>query len=254
MTARPAHAVSPVLCADSVGRAFGARRVLTSATLRADAGEVVALVGRNGAGKSTLLKIAAGYERADYGTVHFAGRAYLAPRLATLAVQGMFYLPDRDILSTNLTVRAQLAASARMAARSASLVRAGQRDAADTALAAAEALGVAHCLDRPAHALSGGERRRAEVALAFARAPICLLLDEPYRGLAPMDAEALATAFRQLSAAGCAVVVTGHEVDTLLAGADRVVWCTAGTTHELGTPGEALAHFQFRREYLGPRR
>jgi ABC-type multidrug transport system ATPase subunit len=124
---RPAAAASetaPVLCADSVGKAFGGRRVLTAATLRVDAGAVVALVGRNGAGKSTLLKIAAGYERADYGTVHFAGCAYAAPRLSTLARRGLFFLPDRDILSTTFTLRAQLEAAARMAT-------AGERPPAD---------------------------------------------------------------------------------------------------------------------------
>ena len=246
---------SPVLCADSVGRAFGERRVLTAATLRADAGVVLALVGRNGAGKSTLLKIAAGYERADYGTVHFAGTAYQSPRLAVLAWHGLFFLPDRDILSTKLTVRAQLAAAARMATCSSSLLVSGAGgDVERRAVEAAESLGVAHCIDRPGQTLSGGERRRAEVAVAFARAPVCLLLDEPYRGLAPMDAEALAGAFRALAARGCAVVVTGHEVDTLFAGADRVTWCTSGTTHSLGAPRDALADFNFRREYLGPRR
>ena len=246
-------ATPPVLCADSVDRSFGGRKVLTAATLRADAGVVLALVGRNGAGKSTLLKIAAGYERADYGTVHFAGTAYQSPRLAQLARRGLFFLPDRDILSTKLTVRAQLAAAARMAARAPSLL-ADDRDVERRAVHAAESLGVAHCIDRPGQTLSGGERRRAEVAVAFARAPICLLLDEPYRGLAPMDTEALASAFRALAARGCAVVVTGHEVDTLFAGADRVSWCTSGTTHSLGTPENALADFTFRREYLGPRR
>jgi len=245
---------APVLCADSVGKAFGGRKVLTSATLRADAGVVLALVGRNGAGKSTLLRIAAGYERPDYGTVHFAGTAYLSARLSVLATRGLFFLPDRDILSTTFTVRAQLAAAARMAARSVSLGSRAADDVPSAVDAAAIALGVAHCLDRPAHTLSGGERRRAEVAVAFARAPTCLLLDEPYRGVALKDVEPLATAFRQLAASGCAVVVTGHEVDTLFAGADRVVLCTAGTTHALGTPRDALANFTFRREYLGPRR
>jgi ABC-type lipopolysaccharide export system ATPase subunit len=178
------------------------------------------------------------------------GVTYAAPRLPVLAARGLFFLPDREILSGAFTVRAQLAAAARFSAR-----RTGA--AVDVGRAVAEAadeLGIARCVDRRPHALSGGELRRAEVALAFARAPTCFLADEPYRGLAPMDAEHLANAFRRLAAAGCAVVVTGHEVDTLFAGADRVLWCTAGTTHELGTPDQALAHFQFRREYLGPRR
>jgi ABC-type branched-subunit amino acid transport system ATPase component len=89
------------------------------------------------------------------------------------------------------------------------------------------------------------------LAAVLVRRPTCLLADEPYRGLAPHDAEVLTAALRALTAAGVAVVVTGDEVPTLLEAADHITWCTSGTTYELGPPAVAVQHEAFRREYLG---
>lgn len=226
--------------ADCVSKSYGARRVLTSGTLRAFPGQLRALLGRNGAGKSTLLKIAAGRLAADSGTVRFEDEVFLRASLPRLAERGLFYLPDHDLFSAAFTIRRQLEMLRR------------RYDGSDPALAAAR-MGVADHLDRRPHTVSGGELRCAELAAAFVRQPCCLLADEPYRGVAPRDAEALTTAFLALAAAGCAVVITGHEVPTLLAAAHHVTWCTSGTTYELGPPSEARRHEAFRREYLGPR-
>ena len=100
--------MTPILTADCVAKSFGTRRVLSSATLRAEPGELRVLFGRNGVGKSTLLKIAAGQLSPDSGTVHFEGRAYPSVSLAHLASRGLFYLPDYDLLSPAFSVRRQL--------------------------------------------------------------------------------------------------------------------------------------------------
>ena len=231
--------MTTVLVADCVTKAFGARRVLTSASLRAVAGELRVLLGRNGSGKSTLFRIAAGLVAPDGGLVALDGTPQLPPRLATLAKRGLFYLPDHDLLSSAFTMRHQL-----------EMIR--RQFAGGDAEAAAARMGVADAMDRRPHALSGGERRRAELAAVFVRRPRCLLADEPYRGIAPKDAEDLTRAFRALAAEGVAVVVSGHEVGTLLAAADHVTWCTSGTTYELGAPAAAVRHEVFAREYLGP--
>ncbi|MGH7670609.1 MAG: ABC transporter ATP-binding protein [Gemmatimonadaceae bacterium] len=231
--------MKPLLTADCVAKSFGSHRVLSSATLRAVPGELRLLLGRNGSGKSTLLKIAAGCLSADNGAIHFAGRAYLSITLRQLAARGLFYLPDQDLLTSAFTVRRQLEMVRR---------RFGGGDVAE----AADRLGIGTHLDTRRDALSGGERRRAELAMVWVRKPICLLADEPYRGIAPRDAETLTTTFTALVAEGVAVVVTGHEVPTLLAAADHVSWCTSGTTYELGPPAVATQHDAFRREYLGP--
>ena len=230
--------MKPVLAADCVAKAFNGRRVLTSATLRAVPGEVRVMFGRNGAGKSTLIKIAAGRIAPDSGAVHFAGRVYLRASLSKLAARGVFYLPDHDLLSNAYTVRRQL-----------EMIR--RRFNGDDVERAAHRLGVLELLDKRPFQLSGGETRRAEVAAVLVRQPTCLLADEPLRGIAPKDAEELTLVLSKLAAEGTAVVLTGHEVPSLLATADHVTWCTSGTTYELGSPAVATQHDQFRREYLG---
>ena len=230
----------PLLEADSIGKSYGSRRVLASASLRASAGSVTALVGANGAGKSTLLAVAAGWRRADTGIVRFDGVSYLSARLATLAGCGMFYLPDRAILSPGITLRRQLDAIRRRFGSAAS------------AEAVAGDLGLSECLDALPPRLSGGERRRAELALAVIRRPKCLLADEPYRGISPLDAETITAVFRRLAAGGCAVVASGHEVGVLFESADRVVWCADGTTAEYASPALAQADWRFQQGYLGP--
>lgn len=228
-----------VFRADSITKSFGARRVLNAATLWARRGSVCALLGRNGSGKSTLFRIAAGLVRADQGVILFDGRALVRPRLYRLARRGVFVLPERDLLPRGETVGTLL----RMVA---------DRFAGTAAVATAvERLRLGELLDRMPYTLSGGELRRAEVAVATARAPRVLFADEPFMGIAPKDADIIAAALRQLAEDGCALVVSGHEVEQVLDIADEVVWITAGTTHSLGGSTQARQHWQFRQEYLG---
>ena len=231
--------MTTVLQADSIGKRFGRRQVLSAATLSAGAGHVVALLGRNGSGKSTLLKIAAGWLRADWGIVIYRGERLMHPRLWQLARRGLFYLPEHPLLSPAFTLRRHLDA----VAYHVSGASVGE---------AVELLGLDQLLGRRPRAFSGGERRRAALAIALACRPACLLADEPFLRIAPRDAETLDAAFRALASAGCAVVVTGHETPLVLDLADEVVWLTAGTTHPLGPPRSALANEAFREDYLGP--
>ena len=99
--------------------------------------------------------------------------------------------------------------------------------------------------------LSGGETRRAEIVLACVRRPRCLLADEPFRGISPLDAEAIAAALRNLAARGCAIVISGHEIHALLDLADVVAWCSEGTTVEFPSAAAARADWRFQRDYLG---
>lgn len=212
--------------------------MLSSGSLRAVPGELRVLLGRNGVGKSTLVKIAAGWIQPDTGTVHFDGVSYLAARLPALAARGLFFLPDHDLFSSAFSVRTQLEMLRR------------QFGGGDIESAAAT-MGITAQLDQKPGALSGGERRRAEIAAILVRRPRCLLADEPFRGVAPKDVEDMTRVLRGLAESGTAIVVTGHEVPTLLAAAHHVTWCTAGTTYELGPPADAMRHDGFRRDYLG---
>jgi len=230
--------VTDLLCADCVGKSYRGRRILSSASLRAVSGEVRVLLGRNGAGKSTLLRIAAGWLQPDTGIVRWEGEALTRASLPALASWGLFYLPDHDLLSNAFTLRRQLEMFHK---------RYGGLSPHD----AARRTGVATHLDKRPGALSGGELRRAELAAVLVRRPACLLADEPYRGIAPRDAEVLTSVFHELAASGAAIVITGHEVPSLLEAAHHVTWCVSGTTYELGTPGRATEDERFRREYLG---
>lgn len=230
--------VRPLFSAESITRSFGSRVVLKSASMWGYEGRISVLFGRNGCGKSTLLRISTGLLRAEQGAIHFDGRAYLRPRLPTLARRGLFYLPDRGLLSRRLTLRDQVRAVE---------WRFGTGRTAEVLAA----LGIERLLDQSLVEISGGEARRAELALALIRGPRCLLADEPLAGINPRDAEVIAAALRRLAAEGCAVVVTGHEVRQLMELADDVVWMVAGTTHGLGSADAAREHEQFRREYLG---
>lgn len=233
--------MSVVLRLDSIGKRFGDRAVLSGAYLEARAGEVTALVGRNGAGKSTLLKIASGRLRADHGFVELLGERVLRPRHAELAGRGLFFLPaDEPLLAPGLTLGQHLGALE------------WRFGASPQRAAVLERLGVADLVDERCGALSGGERRRAELVVAWLRRPLCLLADEPLRGIDPKEQELLVSAFRALAAEGCAVVATGHEVNWMLAMGDRFVWLREGGTELLGDRAAAERHWGFRRSYLGP--
>lgn len=227
------------LRADTIGKRYGATRVLTSASLVARPGSITALVGRNGAGKSTLLKICAGWTSADHGTITYRGRTYMRPRLHDLAREGLCFLPaEQPLLSPSFALGEQLQAIARQRHNS----------ALEEII---ERFRLAALLGQAPPALSGGERRRASFAVAELIGPQCLLADEPMRDLAPLDAELIRTSLRSLRAEGCAIVVTGHEMNSLFDLADDVVWVTAGTTHHLGGAAAARENWQFRREFLG---
>ena len=230
-----------VLRADSIARSFGGRRVLTAATITAGEGEIVALVGRNGAGKSTLLNIACGHDSPDSGTVSFMRRAYLDAAADALARGGLFFVPARDLLPTSLSIGESLDCA--------------RRAAGPRALGVSELVsrfGLAAVVDLRPQAASGGERRRAELACALIGAPRCLVADEPFRGVSPLDAECLGAELRRAAAGGAAVIVSGHELPVLFAIASRVVWCTHGTTRNLGTPERAAADWRFMTELVAP--
>ena len=233
------RAGTTVLEADCVSKRFGMRAVLTAASLRARAAVVTALLGRNGAGKSTLLHITTGTKSADTGIVRFEGSTLTRPTLAALARRGVFFLPDRDLLHPSLTVGAQLQAVAEWFGST------------STVQAVAQSLGIAAQLSKRPRSLSGGERRRAEVAVAVLREPRVLMLDEPLRGIQPLDAELIMATLKDFARSGGAVVLTGHELPLILPHVDCVTWCASGTTREFSSPDEATRDFAFQRDFLG---
>jgi ABC-type multidrug transport system ATPase subunit len=170
--------------------------------------------------------------------VHLAGHSFLNPRLAVLAGHGLYYVTD----SAELPWTHSLGDLARWVAT--------RYPGADVG-AVLEAMALTELAEARPQELSGGERKRAALALALIRRPEVLLADEPFAGIPPRDAEVIARALQGLSAGKGAVIVTGHEVQELFAIADEITWVTAGTSHGLGTPAESRRYEQFAREYLG---
>ena len=231
--------MDPLFVAESMGVTFGQTPVLKSATVWATPGRVTVIMGRNGSGKTTLFKAALGFVLRDFGVVRLDGRVYERPRLSKLAGQGLFYLPDRNSLSRRRSLDWHLNALR-------------ERFPSEARSETPEVLETEELLGKETWEMSGGEERRAGVALAWVRGPRCLLADEPLAGLAPKNQEEVARVIRSMADEGCAMIATGHDVRPLFDIADEVVWMVAGTTHGIGTPEEARVHDQFRREYLGP--
>ena len=228
-----------MLAAESLGKSYGHTQVLKAASFKAHAGRITAVMGRNGSGKSTMLDLAAGWRRPDFGAVHFAGQIWQRPRLHEMAKRGLFYLPQLVPMSSSFRVRVFLDALAR---------RFGDQEVA----LAIDVMRLGHLLHEYPPTLSGGEKARVSVAMAMIRMPVCLLADEPFAGVAPLDQELMANALRGMADRGVAIVVSGHDVPVLCHAADEVIWVVAGTTRHVGSPAEAAQDHQFRRGYLGP--
>jgi lipopolysaccharide export system ATP-binding protein len=226
------------LRAEGIGKSFGRKEVLKSASLWGEPGKVTTLLGRNGAGKTTLMRIAAGVLRADYGVVSLFGDVKENHSLARLARSGLMYVPQTQLVSPAYRVRDHLGAVATTFGS----------DGIDDAIAQ---MRIETLLNQGIRSLSGGERMRVSLALALARAPTVLIVDEPLVRLSPQNQDTLAASLRTLAEKGAAVITSGHDARVLLGISDVILWCVAGTTHHIGTPTEAMSHSQFRREYLG---
>ncbi len=225
-----------------MGKSFGRKTVLKAASFHAVPGRVTALMGRNGAGKTTLFRIAVGRVRPEQGRVSFRGRALARPTLAALAREGLLYASQETALTRFFTVGDHLEAMARAFG--------GAERVEETV----ELMRLGPFLTRRPGRISEGERQRTVLALALVRTPACVLLDEPFAGTAPRDRPLVAEAIGRLREGGAAIAISGHDVDDIFGVSDEIIWVTAGTSHWIGAPAEALTHDQFRREYLGPGR
>lgn len=229
---------APLLAAESIGKAYGQREVLKGAYLHATSGRIVGLLGRNGAGKSTLLRIAAGCQAADHGTIRLDGAFVARPTLHVLARQGLWYVAaDAGGLSQRYSVAAHMTGVAR------------QFDA-QACETVAERLQLSDKWSCAVGELSGGERRLLHLALVMLRRPRILLADELLRELAPLSAECATECLRELRQAGCAIVLTGHELTYLRTLMDAVVWVHAGSTRAFNSFEEASDNWGFQQDFL----
>jgi lipopolysaccharide export system ATP-binding protein len=227
------------LVAETVYKRFGSREVLKGVFFRASPGRVTAVLGVNGCGKSTLFRLIAGVLRADAGRFVYGSFVSGSPSLARLARLGLSYLPQDPMLMNNMRVDAQLCSFAY-----------GNERIEDVKAT----LDITGLTGRKPRQLSGGERRRCDLAAVLLLRPRYLLMDEPFTGLAPNDAERICAGLRSCAAAGSAVIITDHAIDFTLSVADDVWFLDNGSCRYVGDRDRAVEDPDLRRYYLGRKR
>ncbi len=207
-------------------------------------GEVVGLLGPNGAGKTTTFYILVGLARPDYGRVLLDGEDITDLPMYLRARSGISYLPQEPSVFRKLSVEANLMA----VLETLPLTTEQRRDRVEELLAQ---MGLEGVRESKAYVLSGGERRRLEIARSLVLSPSFVLLDEPFSGIDPLTVVDIQKIIADLSAAGIGVLVTDHNVRETLAVTNRAYIISDGKILFAGTPAELSTNADVRRIYLG---
>ncbi len=234
-----AAALVAPLAATHLRKSYAGRVVVDDVSLAVMGGEVLGLLGPNGAGKSTVFRMLAGVEQPDDGEVLLAGTPVGALALDARARRGLGYLPQEDTLFRDLNVYDNVAIALDVSGKIGNVA------------AILDRVGIGALASRRVTRLSGGERRRLQIARLLAIEPLVLLLDEPFAGIDPIAIQGLQTLIRGLAADGVGVLLTDHAVRETLATCDRAVLVDAGIVHASGTPAEVAANPHARARYLG---
>ncbi|HET7005432.1 MAG TPA: LPS export ABC transporter ATP-binding protein [Candidatus Binatia bacterium] len=233
-----------VLKAVSVAKSYGGRRVVNGVSLVVQSGEVVGLLGPNGAGKTTTFHMMVGLVQPDEGQVLLNQDDLTQAPIYQRARAGISYLPQESSVFRRLTVVQNLLAIL----QTLDLSSAEQKERADALM---KMLGVSHLATHKAFTLSGGERRRVEIARALVLSPFFLLLDEPFTGIDPIAVAEIQKIVRNLITSGIGILITDHNVRETLGICDRAYIVNEGTILEEGTPQSIAASPRARKFYLG---
>src|SRR5215472_8561391 len=225
-------------------KSYRGRKVVDDVSLEIRQGEVVGLLGPNGAGKTTTFYILVGLARPDFGRVLLDGEDITDLPMYLRARGGISYLPQEPSVFRKMTVEENLFA----VLETLSLAPEQRRERVEELLAQMGLEGVRYSR---AYVLSGGERRRLEIARSLVLSPSFVLLDEPFAGIDPLTVIDIQKIIADLSAAGIGMLVTDHNVRDTLAVTDRAYIITDGKILKSGTPDELSADADVRRIYLG---
>jgi len=234
------------LFADSIGKSFGGRRVVSDVSLRLRRGEVAGLLGPNGAGKTTCFYMITGLIAVDEGKIWLDGEDITAQPMYQRARMGVGYLPQEPSTFRGMTVEENVLAVVELRERDDARAKATVTDLL-------EELRIEHLRAAPAASLSGGERRRVEIARALASEPDFMLLDEPFAGIDPLAIADIREVIAYLKSRGIGILITDHNVRETLDIIDRASIIHAGRVLFEGAPHEILADPEVRRVYLGDR-
>ena len=233
------------LSATDLAKEYRSRKVVDGATLSLSQGEIVGLLGPNGAGKTTCFYMIAGLERCDRGRIELDGRDITHAPMHVRARQGVGYLPQEPSVFRKLTVAENIMAILETRRD----LHAGDRRGRLEALL--QEFHISHLREQLGVSLSGGERRRLEIARALAADPIFMLLDEPFAGVDPISVLDIQRIIKQLNERGIGVLITDHNVRETLGICERAYILNAGSIIAQGAPGELLEDPQVRAVYLG---
>jgi len=250
MSSPPSAAGSSRLTVSCLQKRYGKRLVVKDVSLTVEAGEVVGLLGPNGAGKTTCFYMVVGLVPLDGGSIDLDGQSIAHLPIHRRARLGLSYLPQEASVFRRLTVeenvRAVLELQVDEQRRRLSADEVGRR--LDQLL---EDLQIAHLRTNPAMSLSGGERRRVEIARALASSPRFILLDEPFAGVDPIAVIEIQRIVRFLKERGIGVLITDHNVRETLGICDHAYIINEGEVLAAGRPEEIVADESVRRVYLG---
>ena len=234
------------LVVDNIGKSFRGRPVVKGVSLHLARGEVAGLLGPNGAGKTTCFYMITGLVPADYGAISLDGEDITAQPMYQRARMGVGYLPQETSIFRGMTVADNVMAIVELRQKD-------RRKARETVTELLEELHIEHLRNAPAVSLSGGERRRVEIARALASEPSFMLLDEPFAGIDPLAIADIREVIAYLKKRDIGILITDHNVRETLDIIDRASIIHAGEVLFEGRPDEIVDDPEVRRVYLGDR-
>jgi lipopolysaccharide export system ATP-binding protein len=234
------------LVATGLAKTFGKRQVVHDVSLNLQRGEIVGLLGPNGAGKTTCFYMIMGLIGADGGEIRIDGADVTALPMYQRARLGLGYLPQEASIFRGMSVEDNIMAVVE-------LIEKDKPERRNQVEALLEELNITHLRKQPSTSLSGGERRRVEIARALASKPSFMLLDEPFTGIDPLAISDISDLIGYLKERGLGVLITDHQVRETLEIVDRASIIYEGAVLFDGTPTDVLANEDVRRVYLGQR-
>jgi len=234
-----------VLRVEKLEKTYGKRKVVKEVSLRVGPGEIVGLLGPNGAGKSTSFRMTCGLVQPDAGKV-FLGKDEVThwPMFLRARDGGMGYLAQEPSVFKKLTVEQNISAILEMLGQS-------WRDRSKRTQELLELLNITHIRHSKAAVLSGGERRRLEIARCLVSNPKIIMLDEPYAGVDPVTVQSMRPIIHQLQAAGISILITDHDAQEILKSVNRCYVIDEGRVFCEGDPSTVRRDPQVRKKYLG---
>ena len=234
----------PILAAKSVSKSFGNRVILRKIDIHLNKGEMLGLLGSNGAGKSTFMSIILGLLKCDFGDIFLENTKLTDLPIHERSKLGIAYLPQQTAIFRGLTVYENLLGIAQ-------IIKKGARQQKEIVEKLMAEFSITHLRDVKATALSGGERRRTEIARCLISNPKILLLDEPFAGVDLLSIQDIKGLLLKLQAKGCAVLVTDHNASQLLSVVDRAYVIANGTIVANGTPRQIVNTAEAKKLYFG---